>query len=110
MVWDLQHHVDKDLLDSCGTIIDRVYFARLYFYATCMTFFKLIIFVFLYLISPPMQYGDRKWQYNIFYSRLFIFYYYYFFPRRLQMQSQLLGFPILVAIEHGLKKLELVWR
>jgi len=52
-----------------------------------------------------MQYGDRKWQYNIFYSRLFIFYYYYFFPRRLQMQSQLLGFPILVAIEHGLKKL-----
>lgn len=33
-----------------------------------------------------------------------------FFFRRLQMQSQLLGFPILVAIEHGLKKLELVWR
>jgi len=46
----------------------------------------------------------------IFFIQGYLFIIIFFFPRRLQMQSQLLGFPILVAIEHGLKKLELVWR
>lgn len=73
MVSDLQHHVDKELLDSCGTII-----ARFYFYETCLMFFKLIFLFFIYLFHChcSMEIGNGNMIFFIQGSSLSVF----FFP------------------------------
>lgn len=74
MVSDLQHHVDKELLDSCGTII-----ARFYFYETCLMFFKLIFLFFIYLFHChcSMEIGNGNMIFFIQGSFLSVF---FFFP------------------------------